>query len=292
MTENATTGASPGQSNVVTVSTVDGRRRELRPGEQLLVGRPGGGADLELRGDVHLSRRHLVVEAANRGFRLHNISTVNPLYVDGQDGNILPVRPGARWDADRVTISVGTATMVHEERPLTVSCTLAPAPLPPNLHGDGPLRGEPTQPAIRISLAEDAQYFLTAVLLCRPWLRDPLRTSRLPSALELAEGVAHLAGVGPLRPAQLEELERFIVSDLKTLKQKLLDSGVVAQRPVSVAMVASALVGAGLVTPLHLRQAQDDAVAWRHRWRGRISATTEAGGPGAPGTPGGTAGGR
>lgn len=269
---HASAGGRPeGVANTVTVSTPDGRRRALRPGEQLLVGRPGGGADLEIVGDVHLSRRHLLVQVGQRGFRLVNVSRVNPLYADRGDGSIVPIHPGARWDSDRADIAVGTATMVHEERPVAVRCTVVPAPVEA-VPDAPPLHGEPTQPVIRVSLAEDAQYFLTAVLLCRPWLRDPLRTSRLLSAAELAEAVVELTGVGPLAPEQLAELERFVVSDLKTLKQKLLDAGAVAGRPVSVAMVASALLGAGLVTPVHLEQAHANATAWRHRWRGRLSS--------------------
>lgn len=257
--------------NRVVVQAPDGQQYALGPGQSLIFGRPGGGADLLLTGDVHLSRHHGLVEARAEGWQLTNISEVNPLYVDTLDASVLPLRPGGRWVADRATVLVGTATMVHQERALTINCSaLAAAPVP--LERDLPaLTGEPTQPGAGVVLAEDAQYFLTAVLLCQPWLRDPLRLRRLPSAAEIGGEVATLTGVPADGASLSEELERYVVTDLKTLKQKMLDARVFVERPVSLGMLAAALIGHGMVTPLHLSRLPGQAREWRYRWSARLS---------------------
>lgn len=253
--------------NRVVVRAPDGPQHTLSPGQSLIFGRPGGGADLLLSGDVHLSRHHGLVEVRRDGWQLTNISEVNPLYVDTLEGSLIPLRPGGRWVADRTAVTVGTATMVHQERAIGVTCTALaadPAPFDRDLPA---LTGEPTQPGAGVVLAEDAQYFLTAVLLCQPWLRDPLRLRRLPSAAEIGSEVATLTGVS----AELADLERYVVTDLKTLKQKLLDARVFAERPVSLGMVAAALIGHGMVTPLHLHQLPGQAREWRYRWGARLT---------------------
>lgn len=143
------------------------------------------------------------------------------------------------------------------------------------------MSGEPTEPAAGVVLAEDAQYFLTAVLLCRPWLRDPLRLRRLPTAAEIGAEAARLTGSTPggkegvrlPEPVILEQLERFVVTDLKALKQKLLDARIFTERPVSLGMLAAALIGHGLVTPRHLQRVADEDREWRYRWRARLEGT-------------------
>lgn len=112
--------------NRVQVDAPAGQRHTLLPGGSLLFGRPGGGADLLLTEDVHLSRHHGLIEAREEGWRLTNVSEVNPLFVDTMDGALIPLRPGGRWDADRMDVAVGTASMVHQERPLLISCTRIP----------------------------------------------------------------------------------------------------------------------------------------------------------------------
>jgi len=256
--------------NRVVVRSPDGQQQTLAAGQRLIFGRPGGGADLLLGGDVHLSRHHGLIEAREAGWQLTNLSAVNPLFVDPLDGSLIPLRPGGRWTADRSAVTVGTATMVHQERPITVSCTAVPAADPAARHDLPPLTGEPTRPGAGVALAEDAQYFLTAVLLCGPWLRDPLRLRRLPSAAEIGTEVAELAGM-PGTTTTLTELERFVVTDLKTLKQKMLDAQVFTERPVSLGMLAAGLIGHGLVTPAHLRQIAEQAREWRYRWGSRLA---------------------
>ncbi|CAN5275692.1 hypothetical protein BH20ACT5_BH20ACT5_18800 [soil metagenome] len=259
--------------NEVTVHAPDGQRRTLRSGQSLLFGRPGGGADLLLGDDVHLSRQHGLIQAGERGWLLTNISEINPLYVDTLDGALIPVRPGARWDADRAQVTVGTASMVHLERPLWVTCLTPPEVVDPRTLGLPAISGEATEPAAGVSLAPDAQYFLTAVLLCRPWLRDPLRITRLPTAAEIVADVRRLTGVDG---GATEELERFVVTDLKALKQKMLDARVFTERPVSVGMLAAALIGHGLVTPVDVHRIADEAREWRYRWRSRLAQTGPA----------------
>lgn len=263
--------------NRVVVRSPDGQQHALTPGQSLIFGRPGGGADLLLAGDVHLSRHHGLIEAQPAGWQLTNISEVNPLYVDTLDGSLIPLRPGARWYADRLAVTVGTATMVHQERPIAVACTALTAAPAPGDRDLPALTGEPTQPGAGVALAEDAQYFLTAVLLCQPWLRDPLRLRRLPSAAEIGGEVATLTGV-PAGPAALDDLERYVVTDLKTLKQKLLDARVFTERPVSLGMVAAALIGHGMVTPAHLQRLPGQAREWRYRWGARLTTSSGAGG--------------
>lgn len=275
--------------NQLRVRSADGRQHTLTPGRSLLFGRPGGGADLLLTDDVHLSRQHGLVEAREAGWRLTNVSAVNPLFVDTLDGALIPLRPGARWEADRAVVAVGTATMVHLERSLQISCTVLPADLDAGRPELPAVSGEPTAPAAGVSLAEDAQYFLTAVLLCQPWLRDPLRLRPLPTAADIGEAVARLlsgtasSGTGgpqgpeQLRPGILQELERYVVTDLKALKQKMLDAGVFQQRPVSLGMLAAALIGHGLVTPRHLQQVAAEHREWHYRWRARLAGTGKAG---------------
>lgn len=255
--------------NRVAVRAPDGQQQTLSAGQSLIFGRPGGGADLLLGGDVHLSRHHGLIEAHREGWQLTNLSEVNALFVDTLDGSLIQLRPGGRWGADRTPVTVGTATMVHQERPLVVSCTAVPAPDPAVRRGLPPLTGEPTRPGAGVVLAEDAQYFLTAVLLSGPWLRDPLRLRRLPSAAEIGAEVAQLTGE-PGTATTLTELERFVVTDLKTLKQKMLDARVFTERPVSLGMLAAALIGHGLVTPPHLQQVTDQAREWRYRWSARL----------------------
>lgn len=256
--------------NRVVVRAPDGQQQALTPGQSLIFGRPGGGADLLLTGDVHLSRHHGLVEAHEAGWQLTNVSEVNPLYVDTLDGSLIPVRPGGRWVSDRPSVAVGTATMVHQERPLSVSCTTVPGADTDVRRRLPAVSGEPTRPGAGVVLAEDAQYFLTAALLCAPWLRDPLRLRRLPSAAEIGREVARLTGT-PAGPDVLEELERYVVTDLKTLKQKMLDARVFSERPVSLGMVAAALIGHGLVTPTHLQRVADQAREWRYRWGARLT---------------------
>lgn len=262
--------------NRVVVRAPDGQKLTLAIGQSLIFGRPGGGADLLLGGDVHLSRHHGLVEAQATGWQLTNISEVNALYVDTLEGSLIAVRPGGRWLADRPAVSVGTATMIHQERPIAVSCTAVAAT--PVLRRELPaLTGEPTRPGAGVALAEDAQYFLTAVLLCQPWLRDPLRLRRLPSAAEIGGEVARVTGV-PTGPESLDELERYVVTDLKTLKQKMLDARVFTERPVSLGMVAAALIGHGLVTQAHLQRIPEQAREWRYRWGARLTTSTGDGG--------------
>ncbi|MGI8531387.1 MAG: FHA domain-containing protein [Geodermatophilaceae bacterium] len=256
--------------NRVVVSSPDGQRHALTGGQSLIFGRPGGGADLLLAGDVHLSRHHGLVQALDRGWVLTNVSEVNALYVDMLDGLLIPLRPGSRWNSDRAMVAVGTATMVHQERPVTVACTVLPEPEAAVRHELPAVTGEPTMPGAGVVFAEDAQYFLTAALLCSPWLRDPMRLRRLPSAAEIGAEVAALTGVPP-GPGLLEELERYVVTDLKTLKQKMLDARVFTERPVSLGMVAAALIGHGLVTPRHLRRITEQAREWRYRWGARLT---------------------
>ncbi len=270
--------------NRVVLRSPDGQQKTLAAGQSLIFGRPGGGADLLLGGDVHLSRHHGLIEARTAGWRLTNVSEVNPLFVDTLEGSLIPLRPGGRWSADRTAVTVGTATMVHQERPLIITCTAVPAADPAVRRNLPPLTGEPTRPGAGVVLAEDAQYFLTAVLLCGPWLRDPLRLRRLPSAVEIGAEVAALTGVAGA-PATLEELERFVVTDLKTLKQKMLDARVFTERPVSLGMLAAALIGHGLVTPAHLQRLAEEAREWRYRWAARLSGggSVQAGSSGGGG---------
>ncbi|MGI8692090.1 MAG: hypothetical protein ACR2JK_04215 [Geodermatophilaceae bacterium] len=260
--------------NRVVVRSPEGKQLTLTAGQSLIFGRPGGGADLLLGGDVHLSRHHGLIEAHDAGWQLTNVSEVNQLFVDTLEGSLIPLRPGGRWVADRTTVAVGTATMVHQERPLTVNCIVVPASDPGLRQSLPPLTGEATRPGAGVVLSEDAQYFLTAVLLCGPWLRDPLRLRRLPSAAEIGAEVAVLSGV-PAIPATLEELERYVVTDLKTLKQKMLDARVFSERPVSLGMLAAALIGHGLVTPPHLQRVTDQAREWRYRWGARLGGGGE-----------------
>lgn len=255
--------------NRVVVRSPEGQQHTLNAGQSLIFGRPGGGADLLLGGDVHLSRHHGLIEAHAVGWQLTNLSEVNALFVDTLEASLISLRPGGRWVADRTNVSVGTATMVHQERPLTISCTAVPAADPAARRTLPPLTGEPTRPGAGVVLAEDAQYFLTAVLLSAPWLRDPLRLRRLPSAAEIGAEVATITGA-PGTAAILEELERFVVTDLKTLKQKMLDARVFTERPVSLGMLAAALIGHGLVTPAHLQQVTEQAREWRYRWAARL----------------------
>lgn len=260
--------------NRVVVRSPDGQQQTLIAGQSLIFGRPGGGADLLLGGDVHLSRHHGLIEAHELGWQLTNVSEVNPLFVDTLEGSLIPLRPGRRWAADRTTVTVGTATMVHQERPLQVSCTAVPAADPQRRRELPPLTGEPTRPGAGVVLAEDAQYFLTAVLLCGPWLRDPLRLRRLPSAAEIGAEVAEISGV-LASPATLQELERYVVTDLKTLKQKMLDAQVFTERPVSLSMLAAGLIGHGLVAPPHLHRVTEQAREWRYRWGARLGGAGE-----------------
>lgn len=263
--------------NEVSVHAPDGQRQTLRSGQSLLFGRPGGGADMLLTDDVHLSRHHGLIEAGERGWRLTNLSEVNPLYVDTLDGALIPVRPGGRWEADRAMATVGTASMVHQERPLWIGCSAPPESVDPRTLGLPPVSGEATEPAGGVVLASDAQYFLTAVLLCRAWLRDPLRITRLPTAAEIGADVARLAGLIDPAAGTLEELERHVVTDVKALKQKMLDAGVFTGRPVSVGMLAAALIGHGLVTPAHVQRVADEGREWGYRWRSRLAVTGRAG---------------
>ncbi len=260
--------------NRVVVRSPDGQQLTLSAGQSLIFGRPGGGADLLLTGDVHLSRHHGLVEAHAAGWQLTNLSEVNQLFVDTLEGSLIPLRPGARWLADRPAVAVGTATMVHQERPLTVTSTEVPVAEPVLRRTLPPLTGEPTRPGAGVVVSEDAQYFLTAVLLCGPWLRDPLRLRRLPTAAEIGAEVAELSGV-PGTAATLTELERYVVTDLKTLKQKMLDARVFLERPVSLGMLAAALIGHGLVTPAHLQQIADQAREWRYRWSARFAVGSD-----------------
>ncbi|MGI8527951.1 MAG: hypothetical protein ACR2KO_00595 [Geodermatophilaceae bacterium] len=270
--------------NRVVVRSSDGQQQTLTAGQSLIFGRPGGGADLLLGGDVHLSRHHGLIEAQEAGWHLTNVSAVNPLFVDTLEGSLIPLRPGGRWIADRTTVTVGTATMVHQERPLVVSCTAVPAPDPAVRRDLPPLTGEPTRPGAGVVLAEDAQYFLTAVLLCGPWLRDPLRLRRLPAAAEIGAEVATLTDMAA-SAATLAELERYVVTDLKALKQKMLDARVFTERPVSLGMLAAALIGHGLVTPAHLQRIPEQAREWRYRWKARLTGegSAETGGDGGEG---------
>lgn len=265
--------------NRVVVRSPEGPQQTLTAGQSLIFGRPGGGADLLLHGDVHLSRHHGLVEAGPVGWRLTNLSSVNALFVDTLEGTLIPLRPGGRWSADRGAVSVGTASMIHQERALAITCSAVPSAPSMTHHDLPPVTGEPTLPGAGVLLAEDAQYWLTAVLLCGPWLRDPLRLRRLPTAAEIGAEVAALTGT-ETGPEGLEELERFVVTDLKTLKQKMLDARVFTERPVSLGMVAAALIGHGLVTPAHLQRLPGAAREWRYRWSARLAAS---GGEGRPG---------
>ncbi len=271
--------------NRVVVRSPEGQQHTLTAGQSLIFGRPGGGADLLLGGDVHLSRHHGLVEARSVGWQLTNLSAVNPLFVDTQEGSLIPLRPSGRWSADRTAVTVGTATMVHQERPLVITCTAVPTADPAVRRDLPPLTGEPTRPGAGVLLAEDAQYYLTAMLLCGPWLRDPLRLRRLPSAAEIGAEVAALTGV-PGASATLAELEHYVVTDLKTLKQKMLDARVFTERPVSLGMLAAALIGHGLVTPAHLQRVTEQAREWRYRWKARLTVdgAVETGGAGSGGS--------
>lgn len=128
--------------NRVVVRSPEGKQLTLTAGQSLIFGRPGGGADLLLGGDVHLSRHHGLIEAHDAGWQLTNVSEVNQLFVDTLEGSLIPLRPGGRWVADRTTVAVGTATMVHQERPLTVNCTVVPASDPGLRQSLPPLTGK------------------------------------------------------------------------------------------------------------------------------------------------------
>jgi len=249
--------------------TPSGAVISIQEGTRLVFGR-GPGVDLLVRAGRGLSRRAGLVVAVAGGIYVANLSHTHALYVETEGQRIrlprleLPGEPLGGWFQRAGTSAIGSRTMLDEGDALAVEIAQPPDELIGTIGG----AGEAT--LLPMTLDPGTKIYLTALLLCRPWLIDPSRTTPLPRvpeitrmALELTDAHRELARIED-DAGYRERLTNRVGEHLRALRRKILDRGLVrAGTRLSDEVVVEVLIEHGIIGPADLRRLADPA--WRSR---------------------------
>lgn len=241
----------------------------ISDGARLVFGR-GPDVDLLLRSDRGLSRRAGLIAAIDGGVWIANLSRTHALYIETAGQRIRLPRlettgePEGGWYQRAGDSLIGSRAMLDDAGALSLEI------LGPDEAEEWSVRqgGEPT--LLPMSLDPGTKVFLTALLLCRPWLIDPSRTTPLPrvpeiarAALEVTDAFSELARFDA-DAAYRDRLSARVGEHLRAIRRKITDRGLVRSGTrLSDEVVVEVLIEHAVINAADLRYLEDPD--WRSR---------------------------
>jgi hypothetical protein len=262
-------GSDDGRTALAHLRTPSGAVISIQEGARMVFGR-GPGVELLVRAGRGLSRRAGLVVAVSGGVYIANLSHTHALYIETEGQRIRlprleqPGEPLGGWFQRAGTTAIGSRAMLDEGDAIAIEIAQAPGELIGTMGG----AGEAT--LLPMTLDPGTKLYLTALLLCRPWLIDPSRTTPLPRVPEITRMALELTNAH-------RELTRFtddsgyrerltarVGEHLRALRRKILDRGLVRQGTrLSDEVVVEVLIEHAIIGQGDLRRLDDPA--WRSR---------------------------
>ncbi|HUC57142.1 MAG TPA: hypothetical protein VMA95_07060, partial [Streptosporangiaceae bacterium] len=253
------------------VTTPSGRVIGLPDGGKLVFGR-GPDADLVIPAGRGLSRRAGMITAIGGGALVANISYTHALYAEGDGFRIRlprldePGEPAGGWFVARGTALVGSRSMLDEGQPLRLVVSSRGASEAGGA-GDGPGElADDDATVLPLYLDPNTKLFLVALIWCRPWLIDPVRTTPLPRTPEIARAALevtearHEIECFDADPAFRDRLSARVGEHLKVLRRKITERGLIrAEIRLSDEVAVGVLIENGVITPADLDRLSDPA---------------------------------
>ncbi|GAB3659255.1 hypothetical protein GCM10027589_20270 [Actinocorallia lasiicapitis] len=238
-------------TRVVHITGPGAHRWSLGPGQRLRFGR-GPGVDLALEGNPWVSRQAGEISVFEDGVRITNTSARHDLWLEANgDAVKLPVLASGTGNIG-CFLAAGTAT-INPDR--TGDHGQAVQILIPEI-ASGRIPGALLDPGTK--------EFMVALLLCRPWLHDPLRIRPLPSAPQIAEEALAITGSHhqwerfAAAPGARQRLAAQVHEHLRCLRAKIRRYGLVPDDlELSTSAIAAVLLHHDLIGERHLTLVYD-----------------------------------
>ncbi|MCO5995572.1 FHA domain-containing protein [Actinoallomurus rhizosphaericola] len=251
---------------VTRVTAPSGSVRELAEHERLVFGR-GPDADLVISADRGLSRRAGMISALCGGAWVANLSRTHALYAESEGYQIrLPPmeaggEPSAGWFIRTGATLVGSRAMLDEGQAVRVTVLAA---VTDALRTPPAGRADDDSTLLPLYLDPHTKLFLVALLLCRPWLLDPTRTTPLPRTPEIARAALEVTDAFyeieqfDHDPVFRDRLAARVGEHLKVLRRKINSRGLArAGTRLSDEVVVGVLIEHAIVTPADLERLAD-----------------------------------
>jgi hypothetical protein len=255
-------------STLVTIQRQDGQVHRLSPGARLKFGRSRL-ADIVIV-DRTLSRLAGELHAVPSGVEITNLSTTHVLEVmiDGRFSRLvkrLDPAPPASLIIAAGKAKVGSPGMHRQGTALTIQIEV-PTGLQHLSIPTSPLYDDASRTRRPLDIQPVTKEFVTALMLCHDWLRDPRRSSSLPKARDIARACLEAVAAHHLLTLfDSEEHTRIAITSqiqdhIKHLKNKLQKSGLVpADTKVTTPFLAETLINLEILNAADLGLLDDQA---------------------------------